>query len=773
VTTRSIGDPMPVEQAALVAEFARTCKAAARSVSLYPPTHPAIRGSLARVSSAAERLTAAGNVTLTVHPDQLVIDGRSAVRPDPAIAELAALLHERLVGELTIERAAADDDWLALLLVLARAPDDLIADGGIGRAWAASGRSHFAIREIDYAEVLRERAGGHTAEWDRIIAFCLQGDPGTMDERALASLLDAVGDPQRFGELIDRLENGPASKGASIGARAAALLQLLRTAVSAAEQQGPGVTEQALDSIAASSAKLTPEMMLAVLAQRRSPDHEHARVATAVVDRMSDGTIASFVAHAVAAEHKATERLAQAFEALVPESDRKDRLLDMAESEARATPLGADTGFEELWQNAANMLKSYSDKKYVSEDYGLELSTMRTQAIQVEHLSDDPPERLQTWLATVSDDAIRQLDASLLMDLLHIESEPAQWQDVAFIAATEVERRALLGDLDAAQHLIERMVAEAGADGRQGLQHASAAAREKLASGPLIRHLVQQLRRTNDQDVKMIGRLCHAIGPPVVRPLAEALAVEEDKRAIRALREILLGFGAAGRQSVEQLKTSSNPAVRRTAIDLLRVFGGNEALPELVSMLGDADPEVQRDSIRAIVQIGSRDAYSVLERAIVAGGPAREMILQQLLELRDDKSVPLLCYVLNHTEPRGTLTKVHADVIDALGSLSVHAESIRTLRRALYRGEWWAPFRTAALRRSAAAALRRIGTEEARAVLEEAARTGSRGVRSAARVPMGATPRRERDAPPAASPTAARGSDTSPGSTGASSGERV
>ena len=771
---------MPVEQAAVLAEFARTCKAAARSVSLYPPTHPAIRGSLARVSSAAERLTVTGHVTLTVHPDQLVIDGRAAARPDQAIAEFAALLHERLVGELTIERAADADDWLALLLVLSRAPDDLIADGGIGKAWTASGRSHFAIREIDYAEVLRERAGGDTAEWDRIIAFCLQGDAAAMDEQALVSLLDAVSDPERFGELIDRLENGPASKGASIGARAAALLQLLRTAVSAAEQKGPEVTERALDAIAASSAKLTPEMMLAVLAQRRSPDHDQARVATAVVERMSDGTIASFVANAVAAEHKATDRLAQAFEALVPEGDRKDRLLDLAESEARHTPLGQDSGFEELWQNAANMLKSYSDKKYVSDDYGIELSSMRSQAIEVERVSDDPPDRIRVWLATVSDEAIRQLDASLLMDLLHIESEPAQWQEVAFTAAAEIERRVLLGDLDAARQIMERLIAEAGADGRQRLHGASTAAREKLASGPMVRHLVQQLRKSNDQDVKLIGRLCHAIGPPVVRPLAEALSVEEDKRAIRALREILLGFGSAGRQSVEQLKNSSNPAVRRTAIDLLRVFGGNEALPELVSMLGDADPEVQRDSIRAIVQIGSRDANAVLERAIVSGGARRDMILQQLLELRDDKSIPLLCYVLNQTEPRRKLTKVHADIIDALGSSSVHAESIRTLRRALYRGDWWAPFRTAALRRSAAAALMRLGTPDATAVLEEAARKGSRGVRSAARAQMGPASRRERDASSAANPAApfdsAHGaSDATPGagSSGSSSGERA
>ena len=51
-----------------------------------------------------------------------------------------------------------------------------MADGGIAKAWAASGQSHFEIREIDYAEVLRERAGADGAAWNRIIEFCLQGE---------------------------------------------------------------------------------------------------------------------------------------------------------------------------------------------------------------------------------------------------------------------------------------------------------------------------------------------------------------------------------------------------------------------------------------------------------------------------------------------------------------------------------------------------------------------------------------------------------------------
>jgi HEAT repeat protein len=60
-------------------------------------------------------------------------------------------------------------------------------------------------------------------------------------------------------------------------------------------------------------------------------------------------------------------------------------------------------------------------------------------------------------------------------------------------------------------------------------------------------------------------------------------------------------------------------------------------------------------------------------------------------------------------------------------------EGIEGLAKALRDGEWWAPLRTAALRKATAGALRQIGTPEAIAALTEASEQGSRGVRSAAR----------------------------------------
>jgi hypothetical protein len=744
VATPPQTEPMSAPQSAALADFARSCKAAARSVSLYPATHPAIQGALSRVVNASRRLTEAGNITLTVLPDALVIDGHAPVRPDPAIAELAEHLHDRLIGELRVESDADATDWRTLLLLLARTTEELMADGGIAKAWSASGQSHFDIREIDYAEVLRERGGGDPAAWERIVEFCLQGDNSVaVDERTLDAVINALDNPDRFHQLLQAVQSASGNR-ASIGARAAALFGLIRKAMDRLKERNQLDETAVLQTIADSAAHMTADMMLSLLREAREhTDSGEPPLAASVIARMGDGVVASFVAGSIVAERGATERLALAFEALVPENDRKHRLLELAKETAAQSPLGSDAGFESLWQGAAGLLMSYSDKSFVSEDYGRELSGSRAQAIEVERVSDDPPERVQAWRASVSDDAVRSLDLALIQDLLRIESEPAAWQAMAVIAADEIERRTLLGDVHIAHSLLNILVAERSDEGRAPLRPIAESVLDKLAAGQIIRHIVFHLRKADDADVDAFNRLCHTIGPSVVRPLAITLAAEENSRAIRRLRELLLAFGAAGRQSVEQLKHSPNPAVRRMAIDLLRVFGGSEALPELASMLDDADPQVQRESIRAIVQIGTDQAFAVLEQALVGGSASRDTILQQLIGLRDDKAVPLLCYVLNHTSPSGKMTMVHAQIIDALGSLTVHPESTRTLRTILYRGEWWAPLRTAALRQAAASALRQLGRPETLAILEEATTRGSRGVRAAARRSLPSSSARE------------------------------
>ncbi len=713
-------------------DFARACKAATRSVTLYPGGHPSTSMALMRLVESAGRATAGGPLTVTVAPDGLAVDGRKPARPDSAIMELATLLHDHLIGEMRIVGAADPAAWHSFLQLLGRPTQELLLEGGIGRLWAATGGQHVTLREIDYAEVLRERKSGMDAAWESIVRFCLEGDAVDLDQDTLKALVEIATDKERLLELTRHIDT-EASEGGGVRAQSRALIRLLRLVARAVMTASPDLLEPVLQNAAAAAGHLSPEVMLELLTERYQAPQGGLDVVGAMVDRMSDETIATFVASSVVAERGATARLAQAFQALVAEDDRRAGLVELAQEEVLKTPLGRETTFQDLWQRASEMLLSYRDDKFVSTDYARELSGARTQAIDVERVSDDPPERIAAWLATVADAEVRGLDLQLLLDLLRVEPDPDRWRDVLEPAVAHIDDLVLLGDFESAVPLTKAIATEAGGDGRADRRAFAVAAIDRLAAGHLMQSMVGHLRTVDDAAAELAKQLCHALGGGTIKPLAESLAAEERGRAFRRLTDILVSFGSRGRDAVEQLKQSANPAVRRTAIHLLSKFGGNDALTELAPLVDDKEPNVQREAIRAIVNIGSEEAFAVLEKALAGGNqPSREAITAALVSIRDERAIPLFSHILRTREYRRTLRTVYETAIEALGALG-GPESVEALKAALYDGEWWAPFRTSAIRSMVAEALGETRTPEALTVLQDAAATGSRGVRSAAR----------------------------------------
>jgi HEAT repeat protein len=717
-----------------LAEFARACKAAARAVSLYPATHPAIRISISRLTDVAAKATAGGSLVIQVLPNTLLIDGHAAARPDAAIGELAALLHQHLVGAFTVHGRTDADVWLPFFVMLARPTEEIRDGGGVARVWSLAGKSAIELQEIDYSAVLRERTSGQIADWEEIVANCLQSNAVDLDEKAIGALLEVAGDADRLAELIVLLEERTSSGG--VKAQTAALVRMLKGIVEIVARTEPDRLESALRNISTAIGGLSSELMLELLSGEKERAEGAADLVLQVINRMSDGTIAEFVAKNIVAQRGATGRLAQAFQALVPEIDRRRLLVEMAESRVAESPLAAEAGFPELMASAKEMLTTYSDEPFVSDDYARELSGARTQAIEVERTSDDPPERVSAWLATVNEVSLRGLDLQLLLDLLTIETDPVRWQEVTDPVVYHIEDLLLVGDFEAALRLVEALVREAGPDGNPERRSTATAAIERLAQGQMMRNQAVDFRTMDDPAFEVMKKICYAIGPVIIPPLAESLSVEEHERVRQRLTALLLGFGAAGKQSVERLKNSANPAVRRTAVHLLREFGGSEALPELTTLLDDAEPHVQREALRAILAIGTEEAYDVLRSAMAKGTErTRTSLMVALMGMRDERAAPLFGYIVRHVDHRGILRDVFLRSVEALGTFRDEL-SIDLLKEALYRGEWWTPRRTAKLRGTVARALKRIGTPAAIQALQHAAESGPRGVRAAARAQL-------------------------------------
>ena len=716
-----------------LAEFARACKAALRAVSLYPGGHPAIAATLGRRTELTGVLTAAGPLTLEVRPQNIHIADAAPAKPDSSIVELSDLLRRQLVGKLTINAGADAESWRVLLMLLSRAPEDVRADGGIGSLWATAGGPSLEIVEIDYAEVLRERRGDEEAA-DRLVQAALSGAELELDEASMRTLLEIVGDPVRLAALMSALEKRTENTPGAV--RVGAFVKLLRGLAEYVGKTNPAQLDQTLRQMGSVAGRLSAEAMLELLMRRNQPEAMagNVDVVSAMVHRMSDGTVAQFVSNSVISENGATDRLVQAFQALVPDGDRQRKLIALAEPEVAASELGNDeTVFEELWQKVEAMLTSYSDKKFVSEAYAKELSGARAKAIDIEATSDDPPERISGWLSTVSDGALRTLDTMLLIDLLRLEQETARWLEVADTVIGHAEDLVRVGYLDRALQLADAVSTEG-----QRLPDRSARARvllERLGRGPMLRHVAKELRTADEGMYERFKRLAHAIGPAVIPPLAEALSAEQDARSRRRLRDILVEFGPAGRESVQQLMNAANWEVRRTAAFLLREFGGVEGLRELVPLLTDTEPLVQREAVQAIMLNGTDAASQILLQALTqTTGRPRDTLIKELSGMRDERATPLLCYLVRHLN-RKTFAALYLGSIEALGSFGGDG-AVGALKDALQHGDWMAPLRTRRGRAAAAHALRRIGTPAALDALRESAARGPRGARAAARAEL-------------------------------------
>ena len=726
--------PLDATETARLMEFARACKAAARAVVLYPSGHPAIAATLGRIALITAPAAQGGPLKIRVLPDGLLMDERVPARPDGALTELAVLLHSHLIGEMTVHPGGDVEAWRTFLVLLGRSPESVRTDGGIARVWTTMAGRHVELREIDYAEVLRERRGGDAAVWNRVIANCLQGGSFDLDEAGIHELLGIAADSEQLVSLMSALEQ-TAESGSGIGVKAAALIRMLRGIIDVVSKQQPEQLEPVLRNMATAVGSCSPEMVLGLIAQKG--EDEGPQLMQAVVSRMTDTCISRFVSRHVISGDTSTDRLAQAFQTLVRDGEEQQRVLGMAHDDVAASPLGSTEGFADTWNKVAQkLLTSYSDEPFVSEAYGRELSGARTKALDVESVSDDPPERIGAWLSTIATTALRALDLTLMLDLLRIEQDEEHWRELMKPLIGLIEDLLLVGDFDAAAELIGMLVGEAGGAGAAARRQIALTAIDVLIAGSMMRHVTTHLATIDEAQFDRVRTMCVSLGEVLVRPLAEALSVEERPRPRERLTTVLLAFGSVGRRTIERLKTSQNPAVRRTAIHLMRQFGGSEALPDLTELLGDNEPQVQREAVRAILNVGTDAAYKILEQALSGGtAQSREAIMQSIGLVRDERATPLFAYILGHIDHRGALAPVYLRAIESLGALR-DPGGIAPLRDALYKGEWWAPRRTSALRTAAASALARIGTPEALAVLDEAIGRGSRGVRSAARAQL-------------------------------------
>ena len=615
----------------------------------------------------------------------------------------------------------------------------------MAKAWEATGNKAIALKEIDYAEVLRERSGtGESATWDRILAALKEDDGGARRRRAPTSMQNMMAladDPERLAQFAQKLQDvGKASGDDSLQQRKS-LLELMHGLANYAAERKPEELDTVLDKMAGAAAQMSPDMLLTLITDPPpmpgGAGAPRMDLAGELQSRLTDEMVSKFLVDNIVKDRGASNRLATAFHTLVPDPSKQQDILAAAAEQAKAM-FPDDPQFESVWTSSSEMLMSYSDEKFVSESYARELTMAQSQAMDVEKIGDDPPARIRAWLATIDEDEVRALDQRLILDLLTIEKRPDAWSGVLDTAVDDIDQLVLAGDLALASQLLEAIAKVAKDEsapfhvaGQGGDDQARRRARW-CATSPRF------LNQATDTEVGVAKQMCKTIGPVLVKPMSDAIMGEDNPQTVRRLRDILISFGPAAREYANELKNSRNPAVRRAAVDLLRALGGDAALPDLRAMLDDADAAVQREALRAMLQVGTSEAYQMLERALQSGAPhTREAIMQALGAFRDEKAAPLFVHILNNTPlHRANGRPLYAR--DRIARPRRHRRAIgrHAERDPVSRRMVGAPAAPRGIRSAAARALRSMGHPSADRVLEEAVASGPGGVRKIAKAAL-------------------------------------
>jgi HEAT repeat protein len=714
-------------------QLARALLGAARNWVLYPAEHPAVGQSMDRLADAVRLASQGGMISIGVTPETLLVEGAPANAGQPAIADAAALLHDRDFLQLTVIGDVPRDALRTLLEILSLEAEVRRARGGPAQIWAREGHPSLVIAQIDYRQVL-EGEQGDTPEparrddvWRSIVLSMSSGQNVTFDERAHQRLLAIAGSPADIGDLAAAVMAPKCTVDGSplITSQAAAVLAAFRHLSSIVFVTAPERMPEVMSNLAAAASVLDPQVVMQVLRSEDDPA-DQIRVVHGMTAAFDDLKVAQLLATALAVEGQASDRLATIFNTIAPDEQRKERVLTLTRSLLSETDFGRAAHFQALWTSVQELLVSYNEKPFVPNEYRTTLDRVGGFAERMA-VAELPPE-LTEWLKTLDQENVRTMSVRLLTDLLSIERDETRAADLVLDMEALAEDLLMSGAWADARAVIASL-AERGQDPDAAGRDASRQALDRLGESIAMRETAALVGDVDDEAWTAIREVLTLVGPPCIEALKPNLLVEHDTRAAQRSAEVVASFGVAAVPRLGSLAGHSSWYVQRTATRLLGRIAAPEGVPLLQALLRNSDPRVAREAVAALSSINDPSAARAIHVALrTAAGELRRAIVDALVADRDPRVIPMLLRILDESQPLGKDHEVVLETLTALGIVgtdqAVPILAVLIQRTALLRRR-----KLRALKERGISALARIGTTKATHVIEEAARTGDRMLR--------------------------------------------
>ncbi len=715
-----------------VSQFARALLAAARSWTLYPPEHPAVGQSVARLADTIRNSLSSAVFAIGVTPDALLVDGVAADRTQAVIGDAAAYLHGLDLLQLTFVGEVPVAALHTLLRIFALDAAERRSRGGPAQMWATDGHPSIVLEQIDYKSVL-EREEGEAPEsakrddlWRSIVFSIAGGQRAVFDERAQQRLLAIAGNPGDIGDLATAVMAPKCAVDGSpmITSQAATVLAAFRHLAGIVSVMSPDRMPEVMGNLATAAANLDPHVVMQVMQAEDQPQ-EQVAVVRGMAAAFDDVKVARLLATALALDGQASDRLATIFNTIAPDEERKRRVLSLTRNLLSETDFGRSGHFQVLWTSMEELLVSYNDKPFVSEEYKAALDGVGERAERMAVV--DLPLELDEWLASLGQENVRTLSVIMLIDLLGIERDEARAAELARDMVALAEDLLMSGAYGDTLAVIRALATRAtgGGVGRDACRGAL----DRLGESLAMRETTALIGEVDDDGWQAIGDVIAATGPSAIEALKAVVSVEGETPAVVRAGELIVAFGAPAVSRLASLVGDARWYMQLAGARLLGRIGSPEAVPLLQPLLRRTDPRVAKEAIAALGSIDDPSAARAIQTVLrAATGELRQAVVDALVADRDPRVVPMLARIVGESEAMGKDHDVVLATLTALGAVGSDL-AVPVLVEAIGRRGWFGRRKLRALKTRGVEALARLDSEAAREALADAERTGDRLLR--------------------------------------------
>jgi HEAT repeat protein len=716
--------------------LARALAAGTRNWSGYPAGHPAVDEAVKRLAEAVRRSTGGAVFTFGITPQTLLVAGLALPAEQP-VAEAAHLLHEHDVLQITFIGNPPFEALHELLKLLSAAPDELRRSGGTAAAWEAAGVSSIVIEQIDYEKILEDKeiedpADRHDDIWKSIVNAIVQGR-GVFDEAQQERLLAIAGSAYEIGDLANAVAAPKCNLDGSplITTQAATVLAVFRHIAGIVNVMEPQQLPEVMRNVAAATSMLDPHVVLQMM--QTDDSVQEAPIVSTIAASFDDDKVAQLLATALSRDGKATARLAQVFDTIAPDDDRKRRVLTMARTMLGEQDFGKTGQFRAVWATMETLLLNYDETEYVSAGYQASLEGAGARA-DVLAGRDLPPE-LPEWIESLGQDNVRALSVMLITDLLRIEVDPERATEILRDMVALADDLLMAGDFENAVLVLREL---RGATTGTIAPKEARAALASAGDGAGLREAAALMPDLDEKGQQTFAECCALIGPSSVRSLHATLKSEQETPAYLRARELVKSFGAAAVPHLVELADDPQWYVQRNAAALLGMTRSAEAVPTLQALLRRSDARVLRPAVTALAGIDDPAATRAIQTVLrAATGENRAAVVEALVAGRDLRVVPMLTRILADADPFGADHEMVLDTLDAVRQLG-HEQAVPSIAAVMKRKKFlFGRAKARAFKTASVQALKAIGTAKAKAALDEAATTGDGLLRSVIREARG------------------------------------